>query len=79
MDRSLNLDIDEYCLVRVDGLFNRGKIFEVHFNESIVKLEVFLVDTGLKVKVEQSDVFDISDSLIEMAPFQVNKILTKLS
>lgn len=74
MDKSINTpDIDAYCLVRVDGQFNRGKIFEVDFNES-VWLKVFLVDTGLIVNAEYCDVFDIPDSLIEFMPFQVNKI-----
>lgn len=66
-------DIDKYCLVHNDDYFTRGKIYEVEYNENGCLLKVFLVDIGKTIEVNYTEVFEIPDHLIEMAPFQVRK------
>lgn len=69
-----DIDVDKYCLVKLEDGFNRAKIlnlfFEIETGASMA--EVFLVDVGLVKKVDWTiQCYDIPDEIIQMLPFQV--------
>lgn len=70
-DESLTtFDVDMPCLVKASGAFYRGKIVDISFGEKC-DVSVFLVDTGETVTVESTDVFHISENLVEKCAYQV--------
>lgn len=71
-DESMDIpDVDKYCLIKNDVGFSRGKIVDIVFDCDKCEIEVFLVDEGLRKKVDMVDIFEIPDYLIEKYPFQV--------
>lgn len=66
-------DINKYCLVNVDGGFDRGKILDIHYSDDdSLFLNIFLVDVGVVHKYDISNVYEIPDDLVQKFPFQVS-------
>lgn len=62
-------DIGEYCLVKCDSKFDRGKIIGVDYSD--VSIKIFCVDTGAVVTTGLDHVYDLPDHLLKKLPFQV--------
>lgn len=62
-------DIGEYCLVKCDEKFDRGKIIGVDYSD--ISIKIFCVDTGAVVTTGLDQVYDIPDHLLKKLPFQV--------
>lgn len=63
-------DIGNYCLVKFDGKYNRGKILSNFCENGIFCAKVFCCDMGLVVDCEIENVMSIPDELLNAMPFQ---------
>lgn len=69
-------DIGEYCLVKYDKTFDRGKIIGVNYSD--ISIKIFCVDTGVVVTTGLDQVYDLPDHLLKKLPFQVHTLYSKL-
>lgn len=63
-------DIDDICLVRLNGLLNRGVLVDVTMDADSCVANVFFIDTGETFKYDTDDIHRIPDTIANMMPPQ---------
>lgn len=64
-------DPGEYCLVKQEEEFYRGKVIDFTYDETD-KMKVFLVDIGETIETDMDNVYNIPERLLKTLPFQVS-------